>query len=101
MEVRNSRMSMGGVGSNSTYNPRTGSYGNSSVTAMNANMDDLVVGIGSAFSTLGNYTMSAAEMAKRQAQAAINDPQFHNATSFVNRGVSTMWRSLSASVQSM
>jgi len=95
----NSRMNMGGVGSNSSYNPRTGSYGNSSGTAMNANMDDLVAGIGSAFSTLGNYTMSAAEMAKMQAQAAMNDPQIHNATSSVTKGASSMWGSLSASVR--
>jgi len=61
------RMSMGGVGSNLNYNPRTDSYGNSSGIALNANMDDLVAGIGSAFYTLGKYTMSAAEIAKRQA----------------------------------
>ena len=63
----NSRMSMGGVGSNLNCNPRTDSYGNSSGITVNANMDDLVAGIGSAFYTLGKYTMSAAEIAKRQA----------------------------------
>ena len=60
-------MSMGEVGSNLNRNQRTDSYGNSSGITLNANMDDLVAGIGSAFYTLGEYTMSAAEAAKRQA----------------------------------
>jgi len=57
---------------------------------MNANLDDLVAGIGSAFSTLGRYTMSATDIAKGQAQVDMNDPQFHNATSSVTRDVSSV-----------
>ncbi len=63
---------MCGVESNLNCNPRTDSYGKSSGITMNANMDDLVAGIGSTFYTLGKYTMSAAEIARRQAQAAMN-----------------------------
>lgn len=90
---------MGGVGSDSSYNPNTGYSGGG------AGVDDLVAGFGSALSTLGTWGSSSIT----KASAVLNDPNLANTVkstteTLYTTGTSTgasLWSSLSSTAANL
>lgn len=82
---------MSGIGSDSSYDPSRGGYGG------DLNMDTLVSGLGTAFSSLGSVTRSATQAAS----SVIQDPALQGITGSVLSSGSSLWGSLSATVNSL
>mmetsp|Transcript_44968 Transcript_44968/g.66180 ORF Transcript_44968/g.66180 Transcript_44968/m.66180 type:complete len:440 (+) Transcript_44968:92-1411(+) len=85
---------MGGVGSDSSYNPNSGGYGDASLD-LDSVKNSVVSGLGSAFSTLGMY----GRQASTRANQLVNDPSVKE--SFRNSGVSDLWSSVSSVAQNV
>lgn len=85
------RKPMGGVGSDSSYNPNTGGYGGGG--GVNLDVDSIVSGFGSAFSTLGAFGRSGVQSASAVLQDQERMNQF--AGSVKSTG-SSFWNSLSS-----
>lgn len=92
---------MAGIGSDSSYDPSRG-YSTGDSILGNIDVDGIVSGMGSAFSTLGSYTQAGIS----SISATLNDKQLKDKTystgsSFYNTGMQTgssIWNSLSSSV---
>lgn len=91
---------MSGIGSDSSYDPSRGGYTGGGYGTDSLNVDSLVSGMGAAFSSLGSMTRSAAQ----SASAIVNDPatqqSLQGITGSVRSTGSSLWGSLSASVNS-
>ena len=85
------KKTMSGIGSDSSYNPRTGGYGSGG--GANLDVDSIVSGLGSAFSTLG----ALGQRGVQNATAVLQDQQNLNewTGSMKNTG-SSLWNSLSS-----
>lgn len=90
---------MSGIGSDSSYDPSRGGYGGYGADSIN--VDSLVTGMGAAFGALGSMTRSAAQ----SASAIVQDPETQRSISGITGSVkstgSSLWGSLSASVNSV
>lgn len=85
------KKTMSGIGSDSSYNPRTGGYGPGG--GSNLDVDSLVSGIGSAFSSLG----ALGQRGVRNATVAIQDQQSVNQwTGTMKNTGASLWNSLSS-----
>lgn len=95
--VGSSRMS--GIGSDSSYDPSRGGYGGG-YGADSLNVDSLMSGMGTAFSTLGSMTRSAAQSASAIVQDPSTQQSLQGITSSVRSTGSSLWSTLSTSVNS-
>jgi ADP-ribosylation factor GTPase-activating protein 1 len=90
---------MSGIGSDSSYDPSRGGYGGG-YGADSLNVDSLVYGMGAAFSTLGSITRTAAQ----SASAIVSDPSTQQSLQGITGSVkstgSSLWNTLSTSVNS-
>ena len=90
---------MSGIGSDSSYDPSRGGYGGG-YGADSLNVDSLVSGMGAAFGALGSITRTAAQ----SASSVVQDPNVQQSISGITGSVrstgSSLWGSLSASVNS-
>ena len=64
------RGAMGGVGSDSSYDPRTGNYGSSRSSSQSVNVDEIFGSIGSAIGQAGSYARSASARATEAVKGA-------------------------------
>ena len=86
--LHDSSGAMAGIGSDSSYNPSSGGYGNgagSGVVDIHAVTYSLVSGFGSAWSTLGSVTSSISTKASTVVNDENNKQRFSDLTSSAGR----------------
>lgn len=90
---------MSGIGSDSSYDPSRGGYGGG-YGADSLGVDSLVTGMGAAFGALGSITRTAAQSASSVVQDPNLQQSIYGITGSVKSTGSSLWGSLSASVNS-
>lgn len=101
--LRSSSNRMGGIGSDSSYNPANGGYGNSNNGGMdlNAVTDSLVSGFGSAWSSFGSVTNSISTKASTIVNDESNKQKISEFKSSVTASAGGFWGNLSAAASEM
>jgi len=94
---------MGGIGSDSSYNPSNGGYGSSNTSGvdMNAVTDSLASGFGSAWSSFGSMTNSISTKATTIVNDESNQQKLSSFKASVTSSAGGLWGNLSAAASEM